>query len=106
MANRLYKRAVDFVKKEILQDYRVKIWRGKIPADADGVCYKEDNGSFLIKVAGKLPEYYAVDVLLHEAAHVLSWDKDDDDHGLNWGKAYSKVYRKFITDFTREEKEE
>jgi len=39
----------------------------------------------------------AVAVLLHEWAHVLSWDAPDESgrHGPSWGVAYAWVYRCF-----------
>lgn len=38
-----------------------------------------------------------IDTLLHELAHVLSWNShDDDEHGPGWGLAYAMLYREFI----------
>jgi hypothetical protein len=61
----------------------------------DGQCVFHNN-KFVITIKNNLPEYYSIDVLLHEWSHVVSWDKEKDIHGLEWGKAYSKVYRKFL----------
>lgn len=39
-----------------------------------------------------------LDTLVHEVAHVLCWDTDDDhsEHGPEWGVAYAKVYRAYL----------
>ena len=69
-------------------------------SDLDGSCQFVDN-HFLVKVNRLLDEYHSIDVLLHEVAHVVAWEKDEDVHGRNWGLAYSKIYRKFL-DFVDE----
>lgn len=67
--------------------------------------------NFRIRVSKELPLSQAIDVLLHEWAHALSWDAcvgnvansrsiSDSEfnwlaHGPEWGIAYSKVYRCF-----------
>jgi hypothetical protein len=67
---------------------------------------------FRIRVSRELNESQAVDVLLHEWAHALSWDTCGDmsvqgrrlskyefdrlTHGPKWGLAYSKVYHCFV----------
>ena len=37
-------------------------------------------------------------ILIHEFAHVLSWDqvKFQSRHGVMWGRAYSKAYRSYL----------
>lgn len=46
-----------------------------------------------------------IDYFIHEYAHVLTYDKkgsvkyfsnDEKNHGLDWGKSYSIVYRAFL----------
>ena len=42
--------------------------------------------------------FWAFDSLIHEYAHVLSWFPDHmnlEDHGPEWGVAYSKCYQAF-----------
>jgi hypothetical protein len=51
---------------------------------------------FLIKIDRNLDEETAVFVLLHETAHCDSWNKEKNDHGLEFGKAYSKIYRYYL----------
>ena len=37
------------------------------------------------------------DTLLHEWAHVMTWDGNDiDEHGEEWGLAYARIYRLFV----------
>ncbi len=74
--------------------------RMKISSKNDGDCQlKTRDGSryFLIRINKTLPEYYAIDVLLHEIGHCISWDENAEEmHGASWGEAYSMVYRKFL----------
>lgn len=89
-----YYKAVRYLKKNLPLG-KVNIRRIKIGRANDGHCrYK--NGCFEVAIDRNLDEFYAIEVLLHELAHVISWGKDEDDHGTNWGKAYSLVYRKFL----------
>ena len=75
--------------------YPLCVKRCIVPKDREGDC-DLCKRKFIIRIDKKLPEYFALDVLIHEVAHALSWNKDKDEHGLNWGKSYSKVYRIFL----------
>ena len=71
-------------------------------------------GKFQIRVSRDLNESEAIDCLLHEWAHCLSWDVcvgkvakdwsvpdhefDRLSHGPKWGLAYSKVYLCFTSE--------
>lgn len=71
-------------------------------------------GKFQIRVSRDLNESEAIDCLLHEWAHALSWDVcvgkaaksrsipdhelDRLSHGPKWGIAYSKVYWCFTSE--------
>jgi hypothetical protein len=81
-----------------------------LPSDALGCCHRTDE-RFVIRLADRLSQPEAVEVLLHEWAHALSWnhalDKlatDPDVHpetfeaGAHdgaWGHAYSRVWRAY-----------
>ena len=64
---------------------------------------------FRICVSSRLPEEFAIEGLIHEWAHALSWPRGQSrwsyrwqpitirgpiDHGADWGQAYAKVYCK------------
>jgi len=85
-----------FLKKNLPFQHSVYIRRIKLRENHDGDCMFRGE-KFWIRIEKGLPEYYAIEVLLHEMAHVLAWGKDKNNvHGENWGKAYSQVYRKFL----------
>ena len=67
-------------------------------AGYDGLCLRRDD-HFLIRINKSLTEGHAIDVLVHEFAHVEAWGKDDDIHGMNWGISYSRLYRAFLKAF-------
>lgn len=69
--------------------------RINMPKGYDGDCVFSKKG-FCIRIEKSLPEYYAIDVLLHELAHCIAWNKEEDVHGYHWGKSYSKVYRLYL----------
>jgi len=86
------------LKQHLIECYpklSIKVARSQISKKFDGYCTFK-NGTFFIYVCKHLTEPQAIDVLLHEFAHCLSWEKGANEHGLHWGKAYSVVYRKFL----------
>jgi len=98
MRNSRFREAASFLKKHAGIEHPIYIRRTKMTSNLDGLCqFKDDH--FLIKVNQLLNEDHSIDVLLHEVGHAMSWDKDKDVHGRNWGIAYSKIYRKFLDDF-------
>lgn len=84
-----------YLENNFLPGYNVRVVRTKLKKEHDGEAIFNKN-KFLIKINKNLSEPYSIDVLLHEWGHIISWDKESDLHGLKWGKAYSKVYRKFL----------
>jgi len=86
---------VKYLKKTILMNYDIFVMRTKLKKTHDGECICLKN-KFIIKINKNLSESHSIDVMLHEASHVLSWDKEKDQHGIAWGIAYSKIYRKFL----------
>lgn len=63
--------------------------------DSDGDCSFR-NKKFYIRISKHLSESAAIETLIHEFAHILSWGKENNHHGYRWGQAYSIVYRKFL----------
>lgn len=86
---------VEIIKSYCNIKHPILVKRCIVPKDREGDCELRKK-KFIIRIDRNIPEYFAIDVLIHEAAHALSWNKDKDEHGLNWGKAYSKVYRIFL----------
>lgn len=83
-----------YLKSITNSDLPIKVRREKL-VDLDGSCEKKDN-FFLVKINKELTENVAIDVLIHEMAHVDSWDMNADVHGRNWGLSYSRLYRLFL----------
>lgn len=98
MVNDYFREVSSFLKNSNLVFDPISIRRSKIRKGLDGLCEKKDN-KFLIKININLAEDYSIDVLIHEFAHAVAWEKDTDIHGPNWGRAYSKVYRMFLEKF-------
>lgn len=89
-----FRKAATFLKQNVELSIPLKIRRIKL-SSMDGYCQKQQN-CFYIAINRELNEEHSIDVLLHEVAHAMSWDKDKDEHGPSWGLSYSKVYRKFL----------
>ena len=51
---------------------------------------------YLIRIKKTYDEDHALDVFIHEYAHALSWEKESHEHGIVWGRAYSRVYRIYL----------
>jgi len=65
----------------------------KIDEDGDG---RADR--FWIRIDPGRDRVIAMDCLVHEWAHTLSWDQEeiDGDHCDAWGVAYAQVYRALL----------
>lgn len=101
---RNYRRVVAILKQKF-PEYHVSVRRVRLGKYVFGDCNKVGKNKFLIRIKNSLPSTYAIDILLHEWAHVLAWHSPGEDHGMNWGKAYSKVYRVFEDEFLEEKSE-
>ena len=87
-----------FLKSVVRSDIPIKVRRTSLSDTLDGVCI--GNGEyFLIKVSKTLTVGHAIDVMIHEFAHVEAWDKEKDPHGAIWGKCYSRIYREYLNGF-------
>jgi hypothetical protein len=95
---KLFKEVAIHLKQCKLATYPLSIRRTQLKCDLDGQCELQKE-LFVIKINKKLTEYHAIDVVIHEVAHAVAWEKDKDIHGPNWGKAYAKVYRIFLNKF-------
>ena len=83
-----------FLKQNLPINKQISVRRLKLK-HFDGECeYK--NNRFIIRIDSTLPEIHAIDVLVHEFSHAISWGVEEDYHGPKWGKAYSFVYRKYL----------
>ena len=77
----------------------VRVRRVKVPNDRFGDCGICDD-HYIIRICKDLKEEQAIEILIHEWAHAISWNKcTSDDHCNEWGKAYSRVYRVFLKEF-------
>ena len=90
-----YSSCVRFIKKHLPLEHPVSVRRVTTPIGRDGDCDFR-NEKFHIRIDRELTETYAIEVFLHEYAHCLSWEQEEDCHGIKWGKAYSLVYRTFL----------
>ena len=108
---RFFFRVVEQLKIQLPPTRPVVVLAGRQFSTKHGDCGLIDY-RFRICVSRELNESQAVDVLLHEWAHALSWDTRVDTaaksrsvseyefdrltHGPKWGLAFSEVYRCFV----------
>ena len=106
-------RVVEQLKIHLPPSRTVTVLTGRQLSKKDGDCCVV-RGKFQIRVSRELNESEAVDVLLHEWAHALSWEacvgkaaksRSISDyeferlaHGPKWGLAYSEVYLCFMSE--------
>lgn len=68
------------------------------------------NRKFYIRLERRLGNDAAIDTLLHEWAHILLWTPNNalnlDDHGPEWGLAYSRVWQMFEKEFVHADEQE
>lgn len=61
-----------------------------------GSCEKlESPNRFVIRIHPKLADDWALYILVHEWAHARAWMDDPlvENHGSEWGVAYSRTYQ-------------
>ena len=106
-------RVVEQLKIHLPPSRPVTVLTGRQLSKKDGDCCVV-GGKFQIRVSRELNESEAVDVLLHEWAHALSWEacvgkaaksRSISDyeferlaHGPKWGLAFSRVYLCFTSE--------
>lgn len=106
-------RVVEQLKIHLPPSRPVTVLTGRQLSKKDGDCCMV-RGKFQIRVSRELNESEAVDVLLHEWAHALSWEacvgkaaksRSISDyeferlaHGPKWGLAFSRVYLCFTSE--------
>lgn len=93
-----FRKSIIFLKKTFPTNLPVKVRRVHLKNELDGECVKYKD-FFSIKVQKDLEEHQAIEVLLHEFAHVLSWDETKDFHSKKWGEEYARVYRSYLSKF-------
>jgi hypothetical protein len=91
---RYYYKVVKTIKGKCGCKYPINIRRMKLSSTLCGDCsFDKDNKKFHIRINKNQSIAASIDTIFHEISHCLSWDKDKDDHGEQWGIAYSKIYR-------------
>jgi len=91
---------VRYLKKHLPPAHDISVRRVRwLRKDRLGEIYlkeSEDTKSFNIRINGMVDNDLAVILLLHEWAHAICWQEGTkiplDDHGPEWGVAYSRVY--------------
>jgi hypothetical protein len=66
--------------------------------ESDVISQKDGSRSALIDLRADLNEALAVEVLVHEYAHLISTDYYGSSHDAVWGVSYSDVYRAIYGD--------
>ena len=96
----VFKRCVSKLRKHAPPFFPVTVRRGRpLTPKALAECGLERVGGgwrFVIVIRKEARHQEAIDSLLHEWAHALSWSEGHPtltDHDETWGVCYSKVYR-------------
>ena len=95
-----YRTVVKTLKDKTYTRYPIYIRRIKM-SDFGECELDKKNKRFIIHINRKLAQSIAIEIVIHEIGHVLAWGKDKQDHGRNWGIAYSKVYREYEKAFMK-----
>lgn len=81
------------VRKDFPVSLPIKVKRKKLK-DLFGYASKGKK-CYYIYIDEDLDRSVAIDTFIHEMGHILTWEISDTivDHGQEWGKAYSRLYR-------------
>lgn len=98
-----FRDVVNYLKRNLPPAHKVSVRRSYgVPSDRLGdiaLIEKDATKAFLIRVTRKIANDLAILTLLHEWAHAICWQEGTkislNDHGPEWGVAYSRVYLKF-----------
>lgn len=97
-----YRETLAMLRVNLPCAYPVSVRRmRKMPEDIEGDATFSRKGKwrFAIRISAKLTWSAAIDTLLHEWAHALSWTASHQkfkDHGPEWGLAMSRCYQAVI----------
>ena len=85
--------AIDFLEDVCDMRHPVRVWRVRYAQQYGATQW--DGQQFIVKIANRLSHCDAVWTLIHELAHVASWDDDDTEtgHGVVWGMAEAAMIR-------------
>lgn len=69
--------------------------RVRLPRGFAGDCFDPVSSGFVIRIDRSLEEQAAMDSLIHEVAHMLSWDEycAGIDHGPKWARKHRLCYK-------------
>ena len=76
--------------------YEVTVRRCTMPKDCDGYVRPDGDTKLSVRVNRALETSQAVEVLVHEWAHAMTWDIEHErswSHSAYWGVAYAEAYR-------------
>lgn len=93
--------AVRIFRKEF-KNFKFRVRRISTKASY-GTCQKRGD-VFFISIHKDLNDELAIHILVHELAHMITWDKcieSEEIHDDRWGKAYSKVYRLYVDKYVK-----
>lgn len=77
---------------------RVNVKFEEIEGEDDSAYVIGDGSNFDVVIDPRMPFGMCVDFLIHELAHIFSWEKADpeEDHCDEFGKAYADLYRFYL----------
>ena len=99
-----YYKAVRKLRKECPTLYPVRVRRTTIGRPLYGDCgFHKSNETFSIRILKTLDEINAIETLIHEWAHAMTWFAlaaiaSEGDHNSEWGVAYARCYRALYLD--------
>lgn len=99
-----YYQAVRKLRKECPVIHPIKVRRTAISKPLYGDCgFRKEDGGFYIRILKSLDEITAIETLIHEWAHAMTWFSvaaiaEEGDHNSEWGVAYARCYRTLYKD--------
>jgi len=79
-----------------VRGYEVRVYRCRIGDGCDGYVKEVGKRRLAVRVSRTLDEPFALEVLVHEWAHAMTWRLEHDrapSHSAYWGLAYADAYR-------------
>lgn len=77
-------------------EYPVWVRRCRLKGYYGATQWLGDRYRFVITICNEMSESDQVHTLVHEWAHVLTWDESEEDHDAIWGEAHARLYQDII----------
>ena len=96
-----YQQVLNWLQERFPVKYKVRLRIEDLGRSEQGHAVRSGRNGFILRIHRTLPRWLALDTLLHEYAHVMTWPeamptKGHTIHSDEWALAFARVYRLYV----------